>query len=219
MSADDGSLDVRVVEPRPATSALAEDPARPVFLYDLVSPEAYLAAERVIATLPVVPEWRPVWRAGLPGGAAPPGGTDVDARAMLEARARAQGLQPLRWPPGWPGDTRVAMLAATFARRSGRAVAFSLAAFRQAFAAGHDLADPDVVAIAGAACELHPRALLRAVDTRAVADALDRATAAAAARGVDDVPALIVGDAVFQGEDAPERATDSCFDDVRRSPQ
>ncbi len=53
------------------------------------------------------------------------------------------------------------MLAATYAKRIGRAVAFSLAAFRQAFAGGRDLADQDTILIAGAACEMHPTALLK----------------------------------------------------------
>ena len=60
------------------------------------------------------------------------------------------------------GYLLVAMRAATFAKQTGRAVSFSLAAFRQAFAAGRDLTDVDNVTIAGAACELHPRALLKA---------------------------------------------------------
>ena len=58
------------------------------------------------------------------------------------------------------------MRAATFAKQTGRTVSFSLAAFRQAFAAGRDLTEPDNVLIAAAACELHPRALLKAVATR-----------------------------------------------------
>ena len=49
------------------------------------------------------------------------------------------------------------MRAATFAQQIGRTVAFSLAAFRQAFAAGRDLSDMDNVVIAAAACELHPK--------------------------------------------------------------
>ena len=54
------------------------------------------------------------------------------------------------------------MLAATYAKQVGRTVAFSLAAFRQAFAGGRDLGDTDTVLIAAAACEMHPAAVLRA---------------------------------------------------------
>ena len=53
------------------------------------------------------------------------------------------------------------MLAATYAKQIGRAVAFSLAAFRQAYAAGRDLGDPDTVMLAAAACEMHPAAVTK----------------------------------------------------------
>ena len=71
------------------------------------------------------------------------------------------------------------MLAATYAQadRAGRSRSRS-AAFRQAYAAGRDLTDPDDVLIAAAACEIHPRAVLRALESRAVAsDALRERTA------------------------------------------
>ena len=86
--------------------------------------------------------------------------------AEVERRASAYGLPPIVWPEPWPGNTLTAMRVATFAKQTGRTVSFSLAAFRQAFAAGRDLSDPDNVMIAGAACELHPRALLKAVADR-----------------------------------------------------
>lgn len=182
----------------------------PVFYYDLVSPEAYLAAERVNAVLPVVPEWQPVLLSDLDRG------DTIDAwrceserDSVMEdvaRRAQARGLQPLRWPPGWPADTRVAMLAATYAKGIGRAVAFSLAAFRQAFAAGRDLGERDSVLIAAAACELHPNALLKGIELRSTRDALARACAQASAVGVRSVPALQVGNEVFAGEASLEAA-------------
>jgi 2-hydroxychromene-2-carboxylate isomerase len=114
-------------------------------------------------------------------------------------------VQPLRWPPSWPDDDmRLAMVAATYAKQIGRAVAFSLAAFRQAFAGGRAL-DEDTLLIAAAACEMHPRAVLQALGRRSVADALDAATAEAAAAGVRRVPAIVLGDDVWQGEDAVEQ--------------
>ena len=75
------------------------------------------------------------------------------------------------------------MRAATFAQKGGRAVAFSLAAFRQAFAGGRDLAVTDNVLIAAAACELHPKAVLKGIETRSVKEALKQATAEAVERG------------------------------------
>jgi 2-hydroxychromene-2-carboxylate isomerase len=78
-------------------------------------------------------------------------------------------------------------------------VAFSLAAFRQAFAGGKDLGDTDNVLIAGAACELHPRALLKGIETRGTRDDLAAATAAARELGVADLPALVTDDRIEAG--------------------
>ncbi len=186
--------------------------SRATFYYDLGSPYAYLSAERISGLFTEAeleqPEWQPVllgglfqqfgresWSAG-PGRAA--------GIAEIERRASAYGLPPIVWPDPWPGNTLTAMRVATFAKQTGRTVSFSLAAFRQAFAAGRDLTDPDNVMIAGAACELHPRALLKAVQTEIVKSALREATDAAAARGVEGVPALVVGEEVFWGDDRLE---------------
>ena len=179
------------------------DRLQPVFWFDLGSPEAYLAAERVMAELPVVPEWVPILEAALPAHQI---GDVAARRAAVELAAGAQHVQPLRWPAAWPGDDlRPAMVAATYAKQVGRAVAFALAAFRQAFAGGRAL-DEDTLLIAAAACELHPRAVLQALGRRSVAQALDAATAEAAAAGVQQVPAIAIGDVVFEGAGALERA-------------
>jgi 2-hydroxychromene-2-carboxylate isomerase len=98
---------------------------------------------------------------------------------------------PPRWPQPYPADTRTAMLAAAFAKKSGRTVAFSLAAFRQAFAAGKDLGNVDNVLIAAAACELHPRALLQGLELRGTRAELDAGTALAREHGVRELPALL----------------------------
>jgi 2-hydroxychromene-2-carboxylate isomerase len=97
------------------------------------------------------------------------------------------------------------MVAATYAKQIGRAVAFSLAAFRQAFAGGRTL-DEDTILIAAAACEMHPRAVQQALTRSSVAAALDVATAAAATAGVREVPAIVVGERVFEGDEAVEQA-------------
>ncbi len=168
---------------------------QPVFYYDLGSPESYIVAEQVMAALPVVPEWEPILAADLPG---PPPDTDPD---RLERWVAELGLQPLRWPAARAPDTRTAMLAATYAKHIGRAVAFSLAAFRQAFAGGRDLAEADTVLIAGAACEMHPTALLKAIGLRSVTDGLAAAGARAQAVGVRTVPAIEAAGEVHHGLD------------------
>jgi 2-hydroxychromene-2-carboxylate isomerase len=154
----------------------------PVFYYDLGSPECYLMAERIAAgELPATIEWEPVHLGAL--------SLEPD-RAEIERRAEDQGLQKFRWPERFPMETRSAMLAATYAKRIGRVVAFSLAAFRQAFAGGRDLGDQDTLLIVGAACEIHPTALLKALETRSVAEALEEAQSRARAAGVEALPAV-----------------------------
>jgi 2-hydroxychromene-2-carboxylate isomerase len=175
--------------------------AQPVFYYDLGSPACYLAAERIMATLPVAPEWEPVLGRTVADGAA----SELD-RGLIERLAAEHGLQPLRWPAHWPPDTHVAMLAATYAKRVGRAVAFSLAAFRQAFAGGRDLEDEDTVLIAAAACEMHPTAVLKGIALRSVADALEGAARRANGAGVRVLPAIQIGDRVFEGDEGVEQA-------------
>ena len=58
------------------------------------------------------------------------------------------------------------MLVATYAKQTGRVVAYSLAAFRQAFAAGRDLGERDTVLIAAAAAEMHPAAVIKGAELR-----------------------------------------------------
>jgi 2-hydroxychromene-2-carboxylate isomerase len=166
---------------------------QPVFYYDLGSPECYLAAETIFSALPVVPEWEP-----LLGSDLGPLDPHLD-RDRIARQAAELGLQTLRWPSGWPPDTERAMLAATYAKRIGRAVAFSLAAFRQAFAGGRDLGDEDTILISGAACEMHPTALRKGIELASTRTALAAAGQRAITAGVTALPAIQIGDRVFQG--------------------
>jgi len=187
---------------------------RATFYFDLGSPYAYLTAERISALFSEAgleqPEWEPVLLGALfkrfdrdSWG----NGSEREAGiAEVERRAAAYGLPAPVWPDPWPGNMLFAMRAATFAKQTGRTVSFTLAAFRQAFAAGRDLSEPDNVLIAAASTELHPRAVLKAVETGAVKRALRDATDRAAERGVFGVPSLAVGDEVFWGDDRLEEA-------------
>lgn len=191
-----------------------KDPDRSVFFYDLGSPYAYLAAERVNAVFAEAggqpPEWQPI----LLGGLFQRFGRDSWARGErradgmheVERRASAYGLPPLEWPDPFPGNTLVAMRAATYAKEIGRAPSFSLAAFRQAFAAGRDLTEPDNVLLAAAAAEMHPRALLSAIERDSIKRKLREATERAGDRGVHGVPAIVIGERVFWGDDRLEEA-------------
>jgi 2-hydroxychromene-2-carboxylate isomerase len=176
-----------------------------VFYFDLSSPDAYLAAERVLHVVEQPCEWVPV---ALPFDPAFRCAEEVAAyREDLERRAAAQGVQPVRWPDPFPFDSDFAQRAATFAKGSGRTVAFALAAFRQAFAGGRDLGVEENVLVAAAACEMHPRALLAGAGTAGTRRRLEEATALALQRGVTETPALWTGDrAVAVPEPAREAA-------------
>ncbi len=184
------------------------------FYFDLGSPYAYLTAERISGLFSEAeleqPEWQPVLLGGLfrrfdrDSWANGPG--REEGMAEVERRAAAYGLPPIVWPEPWPGNTLAAMRVAIFAKQTGRTVSFALAAFRQAFAAGRDLTELDNVLLAAAACEMHPRALTKAIETEIVKGGLRQATERAAARGVFGVPSLAVDDQVFWGDDQVEEA-------------
>ncbi|HTR73884.1 MAG TPA: DsbA family protein [Solirubrobacterales bacterium] len=187
---------------------------RATFYYDLGSPYAYLSAERISGLFSEAgleqPEWQPILLGALfarfDRGSWSLTEARAEGEAEVERRAVAYGLPPIVWPDPWPANSLYAMRVATFAKQTGRAVSFSLAAFRQAFAAGKDLTEPDNVMIAAAACELHPRALESAVRTQIVKDALRKATDAAGDAGVFGVPSVRVGEQVFWGDDRLEEA-------------
>lgn len=193
-----------------ATVADVEVEGPPAFYFDFRDPWSYLAAERVLHTLPVATPWVPIDASRLPGPHAWDGfrcEADVAAhRERIEQVARERGLQPLRWPVEVPFDSRLALLAAWYAKGIGRVVSFSLPAFRQAFAGGHDLATETYVLLAASACEMHPRAVVQAFGRDSVAAELDGATERAIARGVKTVPAVWTGDRVFHGDDQLEAA-------------
>ena len=190
---------------------MADD--QPVFFYDFYSPYSYLAAERVNSVMPVVPEWRPISfghilkQSGRRPWSFDPG-ADRDAHwEEIKTRAAERGLPGMKQPDGWPIDSYsvIGARAATFAKGSGRAVAYSLALFRQIFAAGRTL-DEDTVLLAGAACELHPNALLKGLESRAVKDELVKATNEAYELGVRGVPTIAVDGELFWGDDRLEEA-------------
>jgi 2-hydroxychromene-2-carboxylate isomerase len=194
------------------------DDTLPSFYFDLAVPEGYLAAERILSVMPGPCEWIPVPASELAGGGWGAWRCAEEREielSQLERVAAERRLQPVRWPEDLPFDSSLALRAATFAKGAGKTVAFTLAAFRQAFAAGRDLSVPENVLIAGAACEIHPRALLQGAETRSVRARLAEATETARSRGVLTVPAVWADGEVFHGDAALERAAKA----VARAPR
>lgn len=170
-------------------SATVTRQRRATFFFDLADPATYLASERVERLLAGV-TWQPA--------AAPPGVARA-ARATVDARAQALRM-PLVWPQPPPAAVPRAMRAAVHAAQQGRGGAFVLAASRLAFCGGFDLDDPEVLAEAAAAAGLALDPALAAAGDPAYDLGIARAGQALAARGVEAMPVVRVGPALFAGE-------------------
>jgi 2-hydroxychromene-2-carboxylate isomerase len=185
---------------------------RPTFYYDLMSPYAYLAAERIERVLPEPPRWQPVLLGGLfrLTGRSSWALGDYERRrrgmAEIERRAAAYGMPSLRWPDPWPSSSLHAMRAAIHARRTGREREFASAAFAVAFAEGNDLAEPRHVLAAAERAGLDPGDTEAAIAEPAVKDELRAVTDEAHALGVFGVPTVAVGEELFWGDDRLEEA-------------
>jgi 2-hydroxychromene-2-carboxylate isomerase len=194
---------------------------RAIFYYDFSSPYSYLAAERISGVFAEAgveqPEWQPIsfghlLRAtGRRPWSIPPEGPDPDHLAEIQRRAAERGLPEVVYPEGWPVEnySLKPVRAAVYAKESGRVVSFSLACFRQVFAAGRDMSDVDNVLIAAAACELHPNAVVKGIETKSVKQRLRAATDEALALGVEGIPTIAIGDRLFWGDDRLEEAVEA----------
>jgi 2-hydroxychromene-2-carboxylate isomerase len=188
------------------------------FYYDFSSPYSYLAAERISGLFAEAeleqPEWQPIsfghvlQRSGRRPWSMQPDGADPEHLAEIARRATDRGLPEVRYPKGWPVEnySLAPTRAAVYAKESGRVVSFTLACFRQVFAAGRDMSEVDNVLLAAAACELHPNAVLKGIETKSVKDRLRAATEQAIERGLQGIPTVAVGDRLFWGDDRLEEA-------------
>jgi 2-hydroxychromene-2-carboxylate isomerase len=186
---------------------------RPVFYYDLNSPYSWLAAERIHEVFDEPPVWRPIsYPFVIAHTEVMPWSVKEEERpghfAEIDRRIAERGLPAIRYPDGWPLGTPTlnAMRAATFAQEIGKVVSFSLAAFRQLFNAGRSLAEEDTIILAGAACEIHPKALLPAIARDSIKQKLKDATNEAIEAGVTGVPTVRVDDELFWGDERLEEA-------------
>jgi 2-hydroxychromene-2-carboxylate isomerase len=186
-------------------SASNSPPGAPVLYFDLGSPYAYLAVERVEGILGVGVRLQPVLLGAIFASRGWGSWSQTPEReqniAEIERRAKAYGLPDLRWPPGWPANTLKAMRAAVWADEQGAGKEFARAAFRAAFVHGRDLCEVDVIAELGESVGLHTNDLEAALAEERVKDSLKTLTAEAIAEGVCGVPSLRIGARVFYGDD------------------
>jgi 2-hydroxychromene-2-carboxylate isomerase len=182
------------------------------FYFDLGSPFAYLAAERIDDVLGTDVLWQPVSLGAIfkATGRSSWALGDPERREAgieeVERRALSYGLPPLRWPDPWPSNYLFAMRAATYAFREGRGRELTLCAFRDSFARGRDLGVPGHVLSAAAGAGLDPAVVAAGAADPEVKLELRTATDAALARGVHGVPTIALGDELFWGDDHLDEA-------------
>jgi 2-hydroxychromene-2-carboxylate isomerase len=191
------------------------------FYFDVGSPYAYLASERLTALIPEPVTWQPVLLGGLfkLTGRSSWALGDYQRRqagmAEIERRARGYGLPPILWPDPWPTDYLAAMRATTYAFTAGgvgvavgaeAGSEFAHEAFRAAFQHGHELSIVAHVLAVATRAGLDAGAVQRAIADPEIKTTLRAATDAAFERGVFGVPTLAVGDELFWGDDRLEDA-------------
>jgi 2-hydroxychromene-2-carboxylate isomerase len=182
------------------------------FYFDVGSPYAYLAAERLEGVLAEPARWQPVLLGGLFKLTGRSSWALGDYRrrqagmAEIERRARGYGLPPIRWPDPWPTDYLKAMRAVTWAFSLGCGHELATALFRAGFERGDELSIEAHVLSAAAEVGLERRAAADATRDPEVKRALREATEAAHALGVFGVPTLDVAGELFWGDDRLEAA-------------
>ena len=189
-----------------ASAAVA--PVRVAWVFDVISPFAYLALPRLEelpagVELVVVPVLLAALldRFGQRGPAEIPSKRRFTYRFVLW-RARRLGL-PLRMPPAHPFNPLAALrliIAAGSDRRAAETV------LKAVFGEGRDLTDQAV--IADLAAQLGVADPQRALADAAVKQRLRENTLWASAQGVFGVPTLLIGEELFWGHDAFDMALD-----------
>jgi len=184
--------------------------ARPkvTWVYDVISPFAYLALPRVKAlAADVALEPLPVLFAGLLQHFGQLGPAEIPSKRRFTYRFalwRAQSLKlPMRFPPTHPFNP-LAALRLIIAAGGGLSAAEEVLA--AVFRDGRDVSDPAVILeLARTLGVADPQAALA---DPAVKAQLRANTEWAVARGVFGVPTLVVDDELFWGHDALEMALD-----------
>ena len=190
--------------------------SKSTFYFDLGSPYAYLSAERIDGDFEDAGLEPPVWRPVLLGGLFKRFGRSSwaltesrdEGMAEIERRAADYGLPPVRWPHPWPDSYLLSMRVATAAALEDRTREFALAAFRQAFVLGRDLANRETLRLAAADCGLDPDQLMIASGDVNVKMSLRANTEMAGDRGVTGVPTVAIGETLFWGDDQLDAAVE-----------
>jgi 2-hydroxychromene-2-carboxylate isomerase len=186
----------------------APEPVRVSWVFDVISPFAYLAFPR-LPELPAGVELQvvPVLFAALLDHFGQRGPAEIPSKRRFTYRfvlwrARQLGL-PLRMPPAHPFNPLAALRLIIAAGSSSHAAG---AVLRAVFGEGRDVNDPAVIAdLAAQLSVADPRTALA---DPAVKQRLRDNTSWACSRGVFGVPTLVIGEELFWGHDAVDMALD-----------
>jgi 2-hydroxychromene-2-carboxylate isomerase len=185
-----------------------ERPSSVTWVYDVISPFAYLAFPRVLGlSRELTVEPKPVLFAALLDHFGQLGPAEIAPKRRFTYRfalwrARQLGL-PMRFPPAHPFNPLAALRLIIAAGNDLRATGVVLdAVFRD----GRDVSAPEVIAdLARALAVADPQA---AVSAPAVKAQLRENTEWAKSRGIFGVPTLVVGEEFFWGQDGLEMGLD-----------
>ena len=185
-----------------------DEPIRVVWVYDVISPFAYLSLPRLKEFSDRVPlEPRPVLFAALLDHFGQRGPAEISTKRRFTYRFalwRARRLKlPMRLPPAHPFNPLAALRLIIAAGSDLRAAETVLTA---AFRDGRDLGDPKVIeALAHELGVTEPQTQLA---DPAVKARLRANTDWAIARGIFGVPTFVIGEEFFWGHDAIDMALD-----------
>lgn len=182
---------------------------RIVFAFDFISPYAYLGwkrAQRELSEPDVALAPRPVLFAALLNANRTKGPAEIESKRLYTwkhvvrlAHEQHVGIRP---PPAHPFNPLLSLRVVTAINdEAARALAVD-ALFDAAWLRGEDIVAPDSVARCLDAAGLDGAALVEAAQTGTTKDALKAATAWALEAGVFGVPAYVVDDEVFWGQDS-----------------
>jgi 2-hydroxychromene-2-carboxylate isomerase len=183
------------------------------FIYDVASPNAYLAWK----TLPALEQRCGVSFTAIPvllGGilkatgnqppmvafAGCPPKMDYMRREMMRYINR-HGLTRFQMNPHFPVNTLLAMRGAVAADNMGVGPAYRAATMQAMWEDGKDLSDPETLHTVLTEAGLDAQAILEGAQDTVMKDTLKQNTEDAIARGVFSAPSFFVGDELFFGKD------------------